>query len=403
MRVLYIDCFSGISGDMMVGALLDAGASYEKLVTELKKLDVDGYQLAREKVVKEGIAATKFHVHLEHVEDHHHDHHHHHRHYQNIVSLIDNSSLEEGVKRRSKEIFALIAKAEAKIHHIPVEKVHYHEVGAVDSIIDIIGTAILLEDLQIDIVYSTPVPLGSGSIRISHGIYPVPAPATLEILKNIPLAPSDLTFEMTTPTGAAIIASQATKFGAIPAMKVETIGYGAGTKDIPKRPNVLRVVIGELLEKQQTPSLFPVETITVLECQIDDMTGEHFGYVLERLFAEGALDVYYTPIMMKKNRPGTLITVLSPTDRADDLTNILLIETTTLGVRKSQWERTKFERTTKVAETPYGKIRIKQALHQGKVVKETPEYEDIRKIAKEQSLPFRDIYYEVIAHLTRDQ
>ncbi|WP_062106648.1 nickel pincer cofactor biosynthesis protein LarC [Bacillus niameyensis] len=301
MKVLYIDCFSGISGDMMVGALIDAGASFEKIETELKKLDVHGYTLNQKKVVKEGISSVKFdvildeehgneqhqhhdhdhehhththahqhhdhehhththahqhhdHEHHSHSHDHHHhDHgHHHHSRYADIVQLIEQSDLDPAVKIRSKDIFAPIAKAEAKIHNMSIEDVHFHEVGAVDSIVDIIATAIALEDLGIEEIITSHVPLGSGQIKISHGIYPVPAPATLEMMKNIPIAASDLQYELTTPTGAGIVVSQSDSFGKMPAMKVSSIGYGAGTRNIPGRPNVLRVLVGELLEKKKT-------------------------------------------------------------------------------------------------------------------------------------------------------
>ncbi|GIN73655.1 hypothetical protein J14TS2_41300 [Bacillus sp. J14TS2] len=283
MKTLYIDCFSGISGDMMVGALIDAGASFENIQQELEKLNVQGYQLSKRKVMKEGISSTKFDVLLEedehvhehaghshehshqHVHDHGHHHHHHHethshdhghdhdhqhRSYADILQLIEESELAPGVKERSKQIFAPIAKSEAKIHHMPVENVHFHEVGAVDSIVDIVATAIALEELEIAEVISAPVPLGSGSIRCAHGIYPVPAPATMEMMKNIPIAPTELSYELTTPTGAAIVVSQANTFGPLPAMKVGAIGYGAGTRDIPSRPNVLRVMIGEEVKKK---------------------------------------------------------------------------------------------------------------------------------------------------------
>ncbi|WP_280517006.1 LarC family nickel insertion protein [Lederbergia sp. NSJ-179] len=296
MKTLYIDCFSGISGDMMVGALIDAGVSFEKIQQELEKLNLAGYQLAVRKVMKEGISSTKFEVLLEkdehdhhhvnevhdhshhhhehendgvhHVHNHHHDHHnhhhdhhshdhdhhghsHHHRSYADILQLIEESELSSGVKERSKQIFAPIAKSEAKIHNMPIENVHFHEVGAVDSIVDIVATAIALEELEIERVISAHVPLGSGSIRCAHGIYPVPAPATLDMMKNIPIAPTDLTYELTTPTGAAIVVSQADDFGTLPALNMEAIGYGAGTRDIPNRPNVLRIMIGEELKKKQ--------------------------------------------------------------------------------------------------------------------------------------------------------
>ncbi|MBM7691525.1 uncharacterized protein (TIGR00299 family) protein [Peribacillus deserti] len=262
MRVLYIDCFSGISGDMMVGALIDAGVSVNKIEQELKKLPVKGYQLKCSRVVKQGISGTKFDVILddqdqEHGHHHEHDHphthetgaahsHHAHSHYADIIKMIEESSLDEKVKERSKQVFAPIAVSESKIHNIPLESVHFHEVGAIDSIVDIVAAAIALEELAVEKVISSPVPLGTGHIHCAHGVYPVPAPATLEMMVDVPIAQSSLKYELTTPTGAGIIASQAEAFGPLPSMTISAIGYGAGTRDLPGRPNVLRVVVGEM-------------------------------------------------------------------------------------------------------------------------------------------------------------
>ncbi|MBS4224337.1 nickel pincer cofactor biosynthesis protein LarC [Lederbergia citrea] len=408
MRVLYIDCFSGISGDMMVGALIDAGATPERIEQELKKLNVSGYTIEWKKVMKEGISSTKFdviltrdksgdsHGHHEHAHGHDHDHnhdhghthhdHHHHNRYDDIVQLIDESDLALGVKERSKQIFAPIAESEAKIHQMAIEDVHFHEVGAIDSIVDIVATAIALEELEIEKVVTSHVPLGSGRIRCAHGIYPVPAPATLDMLKHVPIASSDLMYELTTPTGAGIVVSQTDSFGTMPAMKVTSIGYGAGTRNIPSRPNVLRVMVGEAMESTAS------ETITVLECQLDDMPGEAFGFVMDKLFDQGALDVYFTPIFMKKNRPGTLITVLAESGEEMKLEDILLRETTTLGVRKSTWLRNILQREIVPIDTKFGPINIKQALKNGTVIREVPEYEDVKKAALEYGVTFQEVY-----------
>ncbi|MCM3112327.1 nickel pincer cofactor biosynthesis protein LarC [Lederbergia lenta] len=434
MKVLYIDCFSGISGDMMVGALIHAGASPERIERELKKLNVSGYHLDWKKAMKEGISAMKFdviltnehshkntshsathehsHSHADghshehdshehnHIHAHDHDHHHHahkghthhpHSHYADIIKLIDDSELDHGVKERSKQIFAPIAKSEAKIHDMAIEDVHFHEVGAVDSIVDIVATAIGLEELEIEKVVTSHVPLGSGHIHIDHGVYPVPAPATLDMLKNVPIAPSNLPFELTTPTGAGIVVSQTDSFGTMPAMKVTSIGYGAGTKNIPGRPNVLRVMVGELLQGNEY-STGHAETVTVLECQLDDMTGEAFGYVMDKLLDEGALDVYYTPVYMKKNRPGTLVTVLAPNDREARLSDVLFQETTTLGVRKNTWSRSILDREIVTVDTPYGPIKMKQALKKGKLLRQVPEYEDVKKAAQLFDTTFQEVY-----------
>nr|WP_285865949.1 nickel pincer cofactor biosynthesis protein LarC [Lederbergia lenta] len=431
---MYIDCFSGISGDMMVGALIHAGASPERIERELKKLNVSGYHLDWKKAMKEGISAMKFdviltnehshkntshsathehsHSHADghshehdshehnHIHAHDHDHHHHahkghthhpHSHYADIIKLIDDSELDHGVKERSKQIFAPIAKSEAKIHDMAIEDVHFHEVGAVDSIVDIVATAIGLEELEIEKVVTSHVPLGSGHIHIDHGVYPVPAPATLDMLKNVPIAPSNLPFELTTPTGAGIVVSQTDSFGTMPAMKVTSIGYGAGTKNIPGRPNVLRVMVGELLQGNEY-STGHAETVTVLECQLDDMTGEAFGYVMDKLLDEGALDVYYTPVYMKKNRPGTLVTVLAPNDREARLSDVLFQETTTLGVRKNTWSRSILDREIVTVDTPYGPIKMKQALKKGKLLRQVPEYEDVKKAAQLFDTTFQEVY-----------
>lgn len=424
MNVLYIDCFAGISGDMTVGALVDAGASKEKIEQELKKLPVDGYELTWSQVNKTGITATKFdviltndhshshshthehshshdhHHHHDHEDSHNHGHHHHeHSHYAGIVKLIEQSELTDAVKARSKMIFAPIAEAEAKIHGMAIEDVHFHEVGAVDSIVDIIATAIAMEDLGIEYIVSAPIPLGSGHIHIDHGIYPVPAPATLEMMKDVPIAHSSLTFEMTTPTGAGIVVSQADEFGTMPAMTVKSVGYGAGTKNIPNRPNVLRVVVGELTQQSKKKN----EEITVIECQLDDMSGETFGYVLERLLEKDVLDVYYTPIHMKKNRPGILITVLTLAGKEQYAEEVLLTETTTLGVRKSTWYRTILERQFLSVETNYGTIQVKQAMKNGEVLRSIPEYEDVKKASEQNKVPFQEVYQTTIATLKNQQ
>lgn len=419
---------------MMVGALIHAGASPERIERELKKLNVSGYHLDWKKAMKEGISAMKFdviltnehshkntshsathehsHSHADghshehdshehnHIHAHDHDHHHHahkghthhpHSHYADIIKLIDDSELDHGVKERSKQIFAPIAKSEAKIHDMAIEDVHFHEVGAVDSIVDIVATAIGLEELEIEKVVTSHVPLGSGHIHIDHGVYPVPAPATLDMLKNVPIAPSNLPFELTTPTGAGIVVSQTDSFGTMPAMKVTSIGYGAGTKNIPGRPNVLRVMVGELLQGNEY-STGHAETVTVLECQLDDMTGEAFGYVMDKLLDEGALDVYYTPVYMKKNRPGTLVTVLAPNDREARLSDVLFQETTTLGVRKNTWSRSILDREIVTVDTPYGPIKMKQALKKGKLLRQVPEYEDVKKAAQLFDTTFQEVY-----------
>ncbi|MGY4111910.1 nickel pincer cofactor biosynthesis protein LarC [Aeribacillus sp. SP014] len=408
MKVLYLDCFSGISGDMMVGALVDAGVSMERIETELKKLPFSGYKLQWSKVVKKGIYATKMDVilddnfeHEHEVHSHHHDSlnssaTHSHRHYAHIVETINQSELHPEVKKRSQQIFHSIAAAESKIHHIPVEKVHFHEVGAIDSIVDIVATAVALEELKIDRIISSPVPVGSGYIHCAHGTYPVPSPATLEILRNVPIKTSNLPFELTTPTGAGIVKSQVASFGPIPAMTISSVGYGAGTRDLPNQPNVLRVVVGEmvnhLLECEPLLPLQQQEVIYILECHVDDMSGEVLGYVMEGLFQMGAVDVFYTPIFMKKNRPGVLLTVLASANSVEECEQFILIETTTLGVRKNVCTRSILGRKSVSVSTPYGNIRLKQAIQNGKIIRQVPEYEDVKKAATDYKVPFLEAY-----------
>ncbi|MED4923824.1 nickel pincer cofactor biosynthesis protein LarC [Anoxybacillus geothermalis] len=406
MKILYLDCFSGISGDMMVGALVDAGVPPEKIEVELKKLPLSGYQLQWGKVMKKGISATKFDViMLENIEDSHdHERHHAHRHYSDIVDMIERSELNVEVKKRSEQIFHCIAVAEAKIHGIPIEKVHFHEVGAVDSIVDIVATAIALTELHVDYIISAPVPLGYGSIRCAHGIYPIPAPATLEILQGVPVISNHLPFELTTPTGAGIIKSQVNSYGPIPSMKISAVGYGAGTRDLPDQPNVLRVVIGERIHTRLDSlplSHSKEETVYILECQLDDMPGEALGYVMDGLFEKGALDVFYTPVFMKKNRPGVLLTVLTSETHVEQCAQFVLKETTTLGIRKDTCVREVLERDVMTVSTSYGNIRVKQAIHKGKVIRQMPEYEDVKKAARTHQAAFLDVYAEAAEEARR--
>ncbi|KJE28650.1 hypothetical protein LG52_1566 [Geobacillus kaustophilus] len=409
MRILYLDCFSGISGDMMVGALVDAGVSSEKIEAELKKLPLSGYKLQWSKVIKKGISATKLDVIA--LEDSGIDGHnghsglHAHRHYSDIIDMINRSELHSEVKKRSQQIFHCIAAAEAKIHGIPIEKVHFHEVGAIDSIVDIVATAAALTELNVDCIISAPVPLGSGSIHCAHGTYPVPAPATLEMLQGVPINSSSLPFELTTPTGAGIVKSQVSSYGPLPAMKVLSIGYGAGTRDLPNQPNVLRVVVGESIHTLSgDPHLSPLqeEAVHILECQLDDMTGEALGYVMEGLFQKGALDVFYTPVFMKKNRPGVLLTVLASANHVEQCEQFIMKETTTLGIRKDTRARKVLERNIVTVSTSYGDIRIKQAIQNGKVIRRMPEYEDVKEAALSYQVAFLDVYTEAIEQARRE-
>ncbi|GGD90534.1 UPF0272 protein [Paenibacillus nasutitermitis] len=299
--------------------------------------------------------------------------------------MIGESSLPGRVKQRSTAIFQTIAKAEGKIHGMSPEEVHFHEVGAMDSIIDTIGVCLALEDLGVDEIYASPVPTGHGKLRMAHGLYPIPAPATAEILIGIPLAKLDVAGELTTPTGAGILKALAKGFGDLPALAIERIGYGAGTKEFA-HPNVIRAL---LMEQANTDD---EDSIMVIEAQLDDMTGEALGYVMDRLFEAGAVDVFYTPVYMKKNRPATLVTVLTPEAALQRCEDTLLLETTTLGLRRTKWARRILKREMAVVTTGYGSIRMKLAIRDGRVFRFSPEYEDVAKAARENGIPFQEMY-----------
>ncbi|MGH8058262.1 MAG: nickel pincer cofactor biosynthesis protein LarC, partial [Candidatus Entotheonellia bacterium] len=320
MRVAYFDCFSGISGDMTLGALIDAGLSFDDLRAHLATLNVPGYALSIERLSKHGISGTKFHVQV-------HDPGPHHRRLRDIEALIRASGLEAAIQERALAVFTRLAQAEATVHQISVDEVHFHEVGAIDSIVDIVGAVIGLHLLGVQRVLASAVNVGAGFVRASHGVLPVPAPATAELLKGIPTYARGNDGELTTPTGAALLATLAERFGPLPALRVDQIGYGAGTKDLPQAPNLVRVFLGEDETRGDG------DVITVLEANLDDMNPEWFGYAQDTLFARGALDVFYTPIFMKKNRPATKLTVLCDPGSVEAIVDVLFRETSTFGVR----------------------------------------------------------------------
>lgn len=304
--------------------------------------------------------------------------------------MIEESGLPERVKRRSIGIFETIAAAESKIHGICPEEVHFHEVGAMDSIVDTIGVCLALEALGVEEIYASPVPTGHGRTRMAHGLYPIPAPATAEMLKDIPLVSLDCSEELATPTGVGILKALAKKFGSPPTGTIKKIGYGAGNKDLA-HPNVLRVLLMEL-----NHAVNESEEIFVVEAQLDDITGEALGYAMERLFEAGALDVFYTPIYMKKNRPGTLVTLLTPERFLQRCEETLLLETTTLGVRRSRWMRQMLDRSVRTVSTPFGPIRMKQALKGDQFIRAVPEYEDVAEAARRSGVPFRTVYQRAL-------
>jgi uncharacterized protein (TIGR00299 family) protein len=392
-RTLYLDCFAGASGDMFIGTLLDCGLDFDFLRTELGKLGVGGYELALNRVDRSGISSLKFDVHI-HKEghSHHHDHHHHHDHAHRSLSeikkIIAASQLSEEIKERSQAIFQRIGEAEARIHNVPIDSVHFHEVGAIDSIVDIVGSAIGLEALQIARVISSPLHVGSGTFTCAHGTYPVPGPATAEILRGVPIYSKEIEGELVTPTGAAIISTIASSYGPMPMMKVELIGYGAGTRTYPKFPNVLRAIIGELEDDaDQTPA-----TVVVIEANIDDLNSQVFGYLMEKVLEAGALDIFYTPVQMKKNRPGVLVTLLCAPEDRERMIEIVFRETTTLGVRYRNEQREILRREFVSVETPYGSIRIKVSrARDGCILNYSPEFDDCRAAAERHEVGLRDV------------
>ncbi|MFS4465479.1 nickel pincer cofactor biosynthesis protein LarC [Staphylococcus haemolyticus] len=381
-NALYLDCHAGIAGDMLLSALVDLGADPKIIESELKQLPIDDFALHFKKKVKQGINAMTLNI------DFH--EHHHHRKASDIFKLIDDSQLFERVKQRSKAIFNTIAHAEAKIHGMTIEDVHFHEVGAMDSIIDIIGGCIALEQLGIDTLYCSPIPTGNGKINIAHGIYPIPAPATAEILKNIPLAEFDVQSELTTPTGAAFAKSLVAQFGPFPSATMQEIGYGAGNKDFDF-PNVLRVI--QFQDNQQSSH----DKVQVIECQIDDMTPEMLGHFMDKSLNHGALDVYYTPITMKKNRPAIQLTVLCKVNDKETMENLVLTHTSSLGVRSYTVNRHILTRAFRDVDTPYGQIKVKFALKNGQILKMKPEFEDIKSISEHKNIPLQQVYNTVMS------
>ncbi len=381
----YFDCFSGISGDMTLGALIDLGVPIEWLQDELSRLPLKGFHLAATPVVRNGISANLVNVEVLDSKKS--------RNFKEIRSVIENCPLSETVKSASMNIFEKLARAEAAIHGCSPEDVHFHELGGVDAIVDIVGTALGLEKLEIKKVTASKLPLGSGFVNCQHGKLPVPAPATIEILKEVPVYGTETTSELVTPTGAAIIASLAESFGPLPEMQLQKVGYGAGQRELQDRPNLLRVITGipaglksDLKESLQS------DQIIILETCIDDMNPELFGFLMERLFEDGALDAYWIPVYMKKNRPGTLVQVLCKEDRKDILIRRLLTETTSLGVRYYHANRQLLARDELIITTSLGEIRVKRIKDPEGNTRLLPEYEVCRAIALQKEIPLRVVY-----------
>jgi len=409
-RVLYLDGFSGISGDMILGAFLDAGLPLEELRTALGSLAVSGYSIAAEPVLRAGVSATRFvvheagsagpgqpHAHTDadgevHVHSHAHGNEpgHHHNSLPEIRALIDGSALSPSGKTRAKALFQRLAEAEARIHQMPVEQVHLHEVGELDSIIDIVGAVFAMEWAGADRIVCSPLNVGGGMVKSAHGIFPVPAPATLALLGDAPIYSGAVQKEMVTPTGALIATAYAESFGPIPPMSIEKIGYGAGMRDNAGTPNVLRILIGQAAERP------PSDRVVVIECEIDDMNPQLFGAAMERLYAAGALEVFYVAVQMKKNRPGTLLTVVGRPDQRTVLADIIFRETTTIGLRHYEVERECLEREIIAVDTSLGQVRFKLAWRDGRVINATPEFEDCAALARTHNISVKD--FQALAH-----
>ena len=392
-RLLYFDCFSGIAGDMVIGALLDAGLPFDSLKHALGSLAISGYQVQAKRVMRAGVSATKLVVQAEagkaagtgQAESHPH------RHLAGIFRLIDQSALSPAGRDRAKALFQRLAEAEAAIHDMPVEKVHLHEVGALDSIIDIVGAVHAMEWFSADRVVSSALNVGGGMVKSAHGMIPVPAPATVKLLGDAPIYGGEVQKELVTPTGALIVSSYATSFGSLPAMHVEHVGYGAGDNDFPSTPNVLRVLIGREAVASGFSRTDQAARVVVIECEIDDMNPQIFGVVMDRLYAAGALEVFYVPVQMKKNRPGTLLTVVAAPELRAAMSGIIFSETTTIGLRYSEVERDCLVREHVPVETPVGTVRMKLAWREGRLVNAVPEFDDCATIAAANNLPVKEV------------
>ncbi|HVG35522.1 MAG TPA: nickel pincer cofactor biosynthesis protein LarC [Pyrinomonadaceae bacterium] len=377
MKTLYFDCFAGASGDMILGALVGVGVDPAQLTEQLARLGVDGYEIDFEQANRSGISATRAHVRTR--EEHSH------RHLGDILNIIYDARLSEAVKDRAARIFSRLAEAEARVHNLPVERIHFHEVGALDAIIDVIGACIGFELLGVERFVSSPLHVGSGMVEMAHGRFPVPPPAVAELLKNAPVYSTDIKGELLTPTGAAIISTLVENYGPLPAMTVTNTGYGAGTREYENFPNVLRLMIGEteaVGRRTDERLLTTDERLLMIETNIDDMSPQVFGYLMERALALGALDCYFTPAQMKKNRPGVLVQILCRPENRDAVCELLFTETTTLGMRSYEVLRRSLAREIVRVETPYGPIDVKVASIDGSKVKAMPEYEQCRAAAE---------------------
>ena len=380
MRTAYFDCFSGASGDMILGALIDAGLNPRRLREELKQLRIPTVHLKVTKVLKRGISGTRVVVEGGNGKKSH-------RNLTEVLRIVKRSGVAAEVKEKSEEIFRRIASAEAKIHRVPTEEIHFHELGGLDSVVDIVGSVWGIREMGIEKIHVSRVNVGGGFVKCEHGILPVPAPATLSLMEGKPIYSSGVERELLTPTGAAILSTLGSEFGPMPRIKVERIGYGAGRDDLP-HPNLLRLLVGT------SEYAAGKETVAVIETNIDDMNPQFYDYVMEKLLAMGVLEVFVTPILMKKNRPGHLLTVICPSGKLLPVAKFLFQETTTLGLRWHEEEREKTDREIQPLQTKYGRIRFKLARWEGSVVNFSPEYDDCKRLALEKKIPLKDVFEE---------
>jgi pyridinium-3,5-bisthiocarboxylic acid mononucleotide nickel chelatase len=413
LRIAYLDCFSGISGDMFLGALLDAGLPASVLEETVAALNV-GARLEISRVTRSAISATKVDVWIGDEKDlpreqvsHAHDHPHHHyphRGLKEIREIIRKASIASAAEQRALAIFQALGEAEAKIHNAEVGKIHFHEVGAVDAIVDIVCAAVSSLALGVDEWVCSPLNVGGGSVECAHGKFPVPSPATVELLRGAPVYSSGIDKELVTPTGAAIVKTLCRRFVPFPAMTITATGYGAGSRDFSGQPNVLRLTIGDSVETQPAASPeVPEDSVAVLEANLDDLNPQVFGYVMERLLAEGALDVFGAPVQMKKNRPGMLLTVLARPQDVPRLTKLVFGETTTLGIRMRQERRQTLVRRSVAVQTPWGEVRMKVANLNGSIANYAPEYEDCRRIADRHKVPLKQVMQEATRRYLESQ
>jgi len=380
VRILYLDCFSGIAGDMLLGALVDLGVDVGLIRDRLSTLPLHGYSISAKRTARQGIGGIKFDVKISHG--------HHERGWSDIRAILEKGDLDDAVRTRALAIFKRLIEVEAKIHRVPVEKVHLHEVGAVDAIVDIVGGVIALNEVlgKDGRLHVSPLRLGSGTVTMEHGTFPVPAPATAALVKGVPVSAGPVEGELVTPTGAAIVTTLAHAFGPLPPMTLLGVGYGAGTRQYDHHPNLLRALLGEATVVKELR-----EEVSVLECTIDDMSPQGYGFLMERLFAAGALEVFYTPVVMKKNRPGILVTIIAEQNRFGSLAEILFRESTTIGFRHTIAGRVELARDVVTVKTAHGNVRMKISSLNGTTTQAQPEYEDCRRISLEKNVPLKEV------------